>query len=222
MPAVAEQAVVCPVGSGSAHADHGDVVNQEHDNCEDGQTQPAIGHNLIDLIGGGQLTGGVLLVAALDNLADVDVALVGDDALGVVVQLLLGSFDVGLDVRHGLLGQTQLLHHLVVTLEDLDGVPTLLLLGHAVNGGFLDVGNGVLHRAGEGVHGNGLAVLCGVDRSLGSSHNAVALQSGDLNDLAPQRLGQLVDIDLVAVLADDIHHIDGDDHGDSQLGQLGG
>ena len=222
VPAVAEQAVVCPVGSSSAHADHGDVVNKEHDNCEDGQAQPAVGHDLIDLIGGGQLTGGVLLVAALDDLADVDVTLVGNDALGVVVQLLLGSFDVGLDVRHGLLGQTQLLHHLVVTLEDLDGVPTLLLLGQAVNGGFLDVGNGVLHRAGEGVHGNGLAVLCGVDRSFGSGHNAVALQGGDLDDLAAQRLRQLVDIDLVAVLADDIHHVDGDDHGDAQLGQLGG
>ena len=164
----------------------------------------------------------MLLVAALDDLADVDVALVGDDALGVVVQLLLGSFDVGLDVRHGLLGQTQLLHHLVVTLEDLDGVPTLLLLGHTVDSCFLDVGNGVLHRTGEGVHGNGLAVLCGVDRSLGSSHNAVALQGGDLDDLAAQSLRQLVDIDLVAVLADDIHHVDGNDHGDAQLGQLSG
>ena len=116
----------------------------------------------------------------------------------------------------------QLLHHLVVPLENLDGVPALLLLGHTVDSCFLDVGNGVLHRAGEGVHGNGLAVLCGVDGSLGSGHNAVALQSGDLNDLAPQRLGQLVDVDLVAVLADDIHHVDGDDHRDAQLGQLGG
>ena len=222
VPAVTEQAVVCPVGSGSAHADHGDVVNQEHDDREDGQAQPAVGHDLVDLIGGGQLTGGVLLVAALDDLADVHVTLVGDDALGVVVQLLLGSGDVGLDVGHGVLGQVQLLHHLVVPLKDLDGVPALLLLGQAVNSRFLDVGNGVLHRAGEGVHGNGLAVLCGVDRSLGSGHNAVALQSGNFNDLAAQCLGQLGNVDLVAVLADDIHHVDGDDHGDAQLGQLGG
>ena len=84
------------------------------------------------------------------------------------------------------------------------------------------MGNGVLHRAGEGVHGDGLAVLRGVDGSLGSGHNTVALQSGDLNDLAAQRLRQLVDIDLVAVLADNIHHVDGDDHRDTQLGQLSG
>ncbi len=222
MPAVAEQAVVCPVGSGSAHTDHRDVVNQEHDDRKNGKTQPAVRHNFIDLIGGGQLTGRVLLVAALDDLADVDVTLVGDDALGVVVQLLLGGGDVGLNVGHGLLRQVQLLHHLVVPLEDLDGVPALLLLGQAVDGRFLDVGNGVLYGAGEGVHGNGLAVLRGVDGSLGSGHNTVALQGGDLNDLAAQRLGQLVDVDLVTVLADDIHHVDGDDHGDAQLGQLGG
>jgi len=125
-------------------------------------------------------------------------------------------------VGHGVLGQVQLLHHLVVPLKDLDGVPALLLLGQAVNGGLLDVGNGMLHRAGEGVHGNGLAVLCSVNGGLGSGHNAVALQGGDLNDLAAQRLGQLGDVDLVAILADNIHHVDGDDHGDAQLGQLGG
>ena len=91
-----------------------------------------------------------------------------------------------------------------------------------MNGGLLDVGNGMLHRAGEGVHGNGLAVLRSVDRSFGSGHNAVALQGGDLNDLAAQSLRQLADVDLVTVLADDIHHVDGDDHRDAQLGQLGG
>ncbi len=222
MPAVAEQAVVCPVGGGSAHADHGDVVNQEHDDREDGQTQPAVGDDLIDLVGGGQLAGGVLLVAGLDDLADVDIPLVGDDALGVVVQLLLGGLDVGLDVRRGLLAQTQLFHDLVVTLEDLDGVPTLLLLGLIVQRGLLDVGNGVLHGAGEGVHRHGLAVLGGIDGSLGSGHDTVALQGGNLNDLAAQSLGQRINVNLVAVLADNVHHVDGDDHGNAQLGQLGG
>ena len=69
---------------------------------------------------------------------------------------------------------------------------------------------------------NGFLCLCSCNCLVCSFLNSFALQSGDLNDLAPQRLGQLVDIDLVAVLADDIHHIDGDDHGDAQLGQLSG
>ena len=50
----------------------------------------------------------------------------------------------------------------------------------------------------------------------------VALQRGDLHDLAAQLTGQLRDVDLVAVLADDVHHVDGDDHGDAQLGELRG
>ena len=45
---------------------------------------------------------------------------------------------------------------------------------------------------------------------------------GDLDDLAAELTAQLRDVDLVAVLADNVHHVDGDDHGDAKLGQLGG
>ena len=216
VPAVAEHAVVGPVGGGSAHGYHGDPVNQEHHHGEDGQAQPAVGDHLVDLVGGGQLALALLLVAALDDLGDVNIALVGDDALGVVVQLLFGGLDVLLDVLHHIGGDAELLQHLVVPLEDLDGIPALLLLGQGVDGGLLNVGNGVLHGAGEGVHGDGLGL------ALGGLHHAVALQSGDLHDLAAQLAGQLLDVDLVAVLADHVHHVHGDDHGNAQLRQLGG
>ena len=116
----------------------------------------------------------------------------------------------------------QLIQHLVIALEDLDGVPALLLLGQVMYGGLLDVGDGVLHGAGEGVHGNGLGGLGGLHSGLGGLHNALALQGGDLHDLAAQLTAQLLHVDLVAVLADHVHHVDGDNHGDAQLGQLGG
>ena len=222
VPAIAEHTVVGPVGSGCAHAYHSDPVDQEHNDGKDGQPQPAVGDDAVDLIRGRQRTLVLLLIAALDDLGDVDIALVGDDALGVVVQLLLGGLDIGLDVGHGLGGDAQLGQHLVVALKDLDGVPALLLLGHAVDSSLLDVGDGVLHGAGEGVHGNGLGALGGGDGSLGGLHNAGALQGGDLHDLAAQLAGQLGHVDLVAVLLDDIHHVDGDDNGDTQLGQLRG
>ena len=222
MPAVAEQAVVGPVGGRRANGDHGDVIHQEHHDGEDGQAQPAVGDDTVDLVGSGQLTGVFLLVTGLDDLGDVDVALVGDDGLGVVVQLLLGSLDVLLDVGHDGGVDLQLVQHLVVTLEDLDGVPALLLLGQVMYGGLLDVGDGVLHGAGEGVHGHGLGGLGGLHGGLGGLHDALALQGGDLHDLAAQLAAQLVHVDLVAVLADHVHHVDGDDHRDAQLGQLGG
>ncbi len=162
----------------------------------------------------------LFLVAALDDLRDVNVALVGDDALGVVVQLSLGGLDVRFDVLHGFGRDGQLLEHLIVALEDLDGVPALLLLGHIVDRRLLDVRDGVLHRAGEGVHRDGLAALGSLDGSLRRLHHAVALERGDLDDLAAQLAGELGDVDLVAVLADHVHHVDGDDHGDAQLGEL--
>ena len=222
MPAIAEHAVVCPVGRGRADGDHGDVVNKEHHDREEGQAQPAVGDDLIDLIGGRELFAALFLVAALDELGDVDVALVGDDALGVVVELCLRRLDVLFDVVHRLGGDAELFEHLVVALKDLDRVPALLLFRHGVHGRLLDVGDGVLDRAGEGVHRDGLGALGGADGSLGSVHDAVALECGDLDDLAANLTGELLDVDLITVLADDIHHVDGDDHGDAELSELGG
>ena len=73
------------------------------------------------------------------------------------------------------------------------------------------------------MHGDGLGLaLGGLHGGLGGVHHAVALQSGDLHDLAAQLAGQLLDVDLVAVLADHVHHVHGDDHGNAQLRQLGG
>ena len=54
----------------------------------------------------------MLLVAALDKLCNVDVPLVGDDALGVIVQLLLGGLDVGVDMGHDIGGDAELFQHL--------------------------------------------------------------------------------------------------------------
>ena len=62
----------------------------------------------------------------------------------------------------------------------------------------------------------------GLDGGLGGLHDAVTLQGGDLHDLAAQLTAQLRHVDLVAVLADHVHHVDGDDHGNAQLGELGG
>ena len=127
MPAVAEHAVVGPVGRGRADGDHGDPVDKEHDHGEDRQAQPAVGDDAVDLIGRRLRGLGFLAVAGADDLRDIDIALVCDDGLGVIVELLLGGLDVRLDVRVHILGDVELCEHLVVALKDLDGVPALLL-----------------------------------------------------------------------------------------------
>ena len=87
------------------------------------------------------------------SCSDVDIALVGDDGLSASssssVSAALMSASMCFMTSAGML---QLFEHLVVALEDLDGVPALLLLGHVVHDSLFDVGDGVLDRAGEGVH----------------------------------------------------------------------
>ena len=100
MPAVAEQSVVCPACCSRTNSNHGNVVNQEHDDCEDRQTQPTVGNDLIDLIRSCHADF-LLFQAILDNGCDVQITLVGDDALCVVVQFLFSSFDILFDVLFG-------------------------------------------------------------------------------------------------------------------------
>ena len=95
MEAIAEQAVIGPIGSRSTYGDHGDVVNKEHYQREYGQAQPAVGHDLVYLIGGGKAAGILFLVAALYYLRNVDVTLVGDYGFGVVVQLFFTQLHTG-------------------------------------------------------------------------------------------------------------------------------
>ena len=119
--------------------------------------------------------------------------------------------------------QVQLGLNLVVTLEQLDGVPTQEAVIDLALDGLLNVGDGVLNTAGKDVRQlTGLALLGGGDGHLSGLLAALVLQGGDLDGLAAQLLGQLVQVDLVAVLADQVDHVDCHDNGDAQLDQLGG
>ena len=222
MPAVAEHSVVHPVGRERADSDHGDVVDEEHDNCEYRKSEPAVCDDLIDLVGGRKLTDILLFVAGFDYRCDIDISLIRDDGLCVVIHLFLNLFNVALDVLKDRLVEVELCKHLVVALEDFDGVPSLLLLGESVDGGLFNVRESVLDGAFKCMHRNGLGALCSLDSSLGSVHDSVTFKGGNLNYLAAELAGELIDVYLVAVLLDDVHHVDGDNNGDAELGQLGG
>ena len=126
----------------------------------------------------------MLFITGFDHLGDVDVALVGDDAFRVVVQLFFSGGDVGFDVLLGFRRDLQLFKHLVVPFKHLDGVPALLFFGLIVDRGFFDMRQRVFHRTGEGMLGDGLCALRGLNRLFGGFHNAGALEGGDLDDLA--------------------------------------
>ena len=227
-----EQDVVGPVGrkrtDGPAAvcdgSTHGQGVHQEHDHCEDGQSQHTVGDDLVDLIGNGQvLDAGLLLDSLIDDTIDVGVTLVGDDALGVIVHLSLAVLDMLVDVSHQVGGQLQFLLDLPVTLEQLDGVPAQEAVIDLALNGLLDVRDGVLDAASKNVGQlAGLACLCSRHSSLCSSLGTFALQSADLNSLTAQLGAQLLQVDLIAVLADEVDHVDSHDHGDAQLDELSG
>ena len=227
-----EQNIVGPVSGKGADADaavrnggaHCDGVHQPHDGCEDRQRQNTVCDELVDLIGGGQVLGaGLLFDGLVYNAVDVGIALVGDDALSVIIHFLLAVSDVGINVVKQFLAEVQLGLHLVITLKQLDGVPAQEAVIDLALNGLLDVGDGMLHAAGKDMGQLAcLALLGGGNGQLGGLLAALVLQGGDLDGLAAQFLGQLVQVDLVAVLADEVDHVDGHDHGDAQLNKLGG
>ena len=91
-----------------------------------------------------------------------------------------------------------------------------------MHGRLLNVGDRVLDRTGERVHRHGLGGSGSLDGGLRRGHDTVTLQGRDLHDLAAELLRELPDVDLVAALAHDVHHVHGHDHRDAQLGQLRG
>ena len=190
MPAVAENAVVHPVGRLGARrvGRHRDKVHEEHHQREYRQAQPAVGHYLVDLIRYGQSALLLLFVNALEHIGYADVALVGDYGFGVVVKLLLGGLYVLFDMVELIPGYAQLFDRLLVALEKLYGVPPLTRLGHIVQHVLLDMRQSVLDRSAEGVLRNGAGALRGLDRGLGGLVHARALQRGNLHYPAAQSL----------------------------------
>ena len=227
-----EQDIVGPVGGKGTNGPaavcnggaHGQGVHQEHDQCEDGQSQNTVGHDLVDLIGNGQvLHAGLFLNSFAHDGVDICIALVGDDALSVIVHLSFAVLDVLVDVVDQALVELQLVHDLLVALEQLDGIPAQEAVIHLALNGLFDVSNGVLHAAGEHMGQlSSLGSLCSSHSSLCSSLGALALQCADLHRLTAQLCAQLLQVDLITVLAHQIDHVHSHDHRDAQLDQLGG
>ena len=110
-----------------------------------------------------------------------------------------------------------------VALEHLDGVPAQEALVYLALDALLDVGDGVLHAAVEHagcLHG---AVLA---RQLGRAQRrrlaALALEGAGGHHLAAERVAQLLEVDLVAVLAHDVYHVHGHHRRYAQLDELRG
>ena len=83
--------------------------------------------------------------------------------------------------------------------------------------------NGVLHASSKYMgQFTGLVELCKRNCLLRGSHAALALQRRHFHHHAAQGVSQLLQVDLVSVLAHQVDHIDCHDDWQPQLDQLGG
>ncbi len=154
---------------------------------------------------------------------DVSIALVGDDALCVIIHFLFTVRNVLLDMILQALFQLQLCNDLFIPLEQLDSVPAQEACRHLILDGFLNMCNGMLHTAGENVRQlAGGAGLGSSHSGLGSFVAALALKRAHLDHLAAHGVAQLLQVDLVAVLAHKVDHVDSHDDRDTQLDKLSG
>ena len=227
MPAVlAQELVVRPVGEERARAvvGHGKPPHGAEGEDEDRKRQNAVRHDLVDLVRKrSRRPARRTLEDGADDALDVGVALRGDNGLRVVVHLLFAVLDVFFDVRKDVRRHAQRLNRLRVPLEHLDRRPAA--------GGFLDlavqrlldVREGVLHRTCEHVRTLALHALLRLgDGELRRLPRAFALQRRNLQHRTSQRLRELCRVDLVAVPADDVHHVHRHDHRQPQFQQLRG
>ena len=161
-------------------------------------------------------------IRSLENFSNIQIAFIRNDAFGIVVKRPLSRYDVALDVRHHVRWDLQLLERLFIALKDLDGVPSLLLLGHAVYCRLLDMRDGVLDLTRKNMLRCRFAVPSRLDRGFSRLHNADLLKRRDLKHGTAKLFGKRINRDRVTALADDIDHIDRHDNGNTQLGQLCG
>ena len=220
VPAIGtEELVVGEVGHRAAQGGDGDVVHGKHDDHEDRQAQDTVGNHAVDLLGGAHL-GGSLGHALVDDVGDDAVALTGDDGLGIVVAILLALGDQLLHASGLLLGEVDELAGVRIALEQLDGVVAALVGGDARRQVVLDVGQNVLDGRVELVLRHLALGSSGLLNLIEQLRDALVLKSRDHHDRAAELLGELVGVDLVAVLLDQVGHVEGDDHGQTGLDNL--
>ena len=215
----AKELIVGEVGHRSAQGGNGDVVHAEHDDHKDRQAQDTVGNHAVDLLGGAHLCRS-LGEALVNDVGNHAVTLAGDDGLGVVVAVLLALGDQLLHASSLLLGEVDELAGVRVALKQLDGIVAALVGGNARRQVILDVVQNVLDGGVELVLRHLALGSSGLLDLLEQLLDALVLKGRDHHNRAAELFGELVRVDLVAVLLDQVGHVEGNDHGQAGLDNL--
>ena len=214
-----KELVVGEVGHRAAQGGNGDVVHAEHDDHKDRQAQDTVGNHAVDLLGSAHL-GRSLGEALVNDVRDDAIALTGDDGLGVVIAILLALGDQLLYASSLLLSEVDELAGVRITLKQLDSVVATLVGGNARRQVVFDVAQNVLDGGIELVLRHLALGSSGLLDLLEQLLDALVLKSGDHHDRATELLGELGCVDLVAILLDQIGHVEGNDHRQAGLDDL--
>ena len=155
------------------------------------------------------------------NITDIGIPLVGDDTLGVIIQLLLTVSDTFLHMGFQTGRNIQCLQRLLVALKYFDSVPAQVAIVHLALDRLLYAGNGVFHSAGEYMgQFPGPVGLGQCHGLLGRFHAALTLQCTHFHYLTAKCAPQLDDVDDIAVFLNQIHHVYRHHHRYAQLNEL--
>ena len=146
-------------------------------------------------------------------MRDDAIALTGDDGLGVVITVLLALGDQLFHASGLLLGEVDELAGVRITLEQLDRVVATLVGGNARRQVVFDVVQNVLDGGIELVLRHLALGSSGLLNLLEQLLNTLVLKGRNHHDRTAELLGELVRVDLVAVLLDQVGHVKGNDHG---------
>ena len=218
-PAVAKNAVVCPVCRPGSHCGYGHIINQKHHPCKNGKRRPSVGHYPVNLIRYRQLLSACLFITFSDNGADINVPLIGDNALGIIVHFLFNS----LDFRGNIGDILHLFRNFAVLFQQLDREEPLLLLRYLIRQPALNGFQHIFHLRRKPVRSLRRRPLFRKRYgTFGCLQDALSFQGGNFNHLAAQLFTQLYGIDFVSAFCHNIHHIDGQNYRYPQLQQLRG
>ena len=151
----------------------------------------------------------------VDNGGDVGIAIIDDDAFGVIIAFF---FHLGNNIAH--IGSSlESSGNLAVFFKKLDCVEALEAGGDAGRKTTLDGRDSLFCYSGERNWGRHSCRANGL-KAVHHLVDAFVLQCGDLNHIAAELFSQLVCMDFVTALTNDVHHIDGNDNRYAHLKKL--
>ena len=157
----------------------------------------------------------------ITHFADVSISLVCDNTLCIIIHLIFTLNNVLLDMCFYICRNIYVFDCFLITLKEFHCKPAKISVVYHHLDGLLDMCDGMLNTSGKYVKRSCiLLLLCCIYGFLRCLKSTLTFQCADLNDLTSKCLRQFLNVDLITVFANDIHHVDCDYNRDTKLQEL--